>query len=66
MSIFSLHIGHKTTGLRDARLRDIGTMTCDYDDDRFILGKSSHGQWSWSKKAPKSRVPKSKDTMVYF
>ena len=27
MSIFSLHI--------DARLRDYGTMTCDYDNDCF-------------------------------
>ena len=52
MSIFSLHIGHKFRfhGMRTG-LRDIGTMTCDYDDDRFTLGKSSHshGQWSWSK-----------------
>ena len=55
MSRFGLHIGHKIT-----RLRDIGTMTCDYDDDRFTLCKSSHGhgQKSWSKKSrsPVSRV----------
>lgn len=41
MSIFSLHVGHKTTGLRD-----YGTWAC--------------------LEVPKSRVPKSKDNVVYF
>lgn len=38
MSRFSLHIGYKTT-----RLRDIETMTCDYDYDRFDECLSGHG-----------------------
>ena len=47
MGIFSLHIGHKTTG----------TMAYDYDYDHFRQELKpqhlcerghSHGQWSWS------------------
>jgi len=53
--------------------RDYGTMTYDYDNDHFDhelkpqhSRESGHGhsQWSWSK-VPKSRVPKSKDNVVY-
>jgi hypothetical protein len=53
--------------------RDFGTMTYDYDNDHFDhelkpqhSRESGHGhsQWSWSK-VPKSRVPKSKDDVVY-
>ena len=56
MSIFSLHI--------DARLRDYGTMTCDYDNDCFNQRlkfqhsrKSGHGHCQWSlSKSPVSHV----------
>ena len=53
MSKFSVHKRHETT-----RLRDYGTMTCDYDNDHFNQelkfqysreSGHSHGQWSWSK-----------------